>query len=170
MPDDIPAMVKSLGLMTVPDLKRRYAEVFGEPTRCNHKHYLIKRIVWRTQALREGGLSERARKRAMELADDAEIRLSAPKPRPVSVAATVITAPFDAGRSSDFPKPGSILRREYKGQGIVVKVLPKGFEYQGEVFRSLTAIAQQVTGSHWNGMAFFGLRSAKPITEVGVLA
>ena len=65
--------------LTVPELKRRYAEVFGEPTRTNHKQYLVKRIVWRMQALREGGLSERARRRALELADDAEIRLSAPK-------------------------------------------------------------------------------------------
>ncbi len=79
-PDDIPATVKALGRLTVPELKQRYAEVFGEPTRTNHKQYLVKRIVWRLQALREGGLSERARRRALELADDAEIRLSAPRP------------------------------------------------------------------------------------------
>lgn len=71
--DDIPATVKALSRLTVPELKQRYAEVFGEPTRTNHKQYLIKRIVWRMQALREGGLSERARRRALELADDAEI-------------------------------------------------------------------------------------------------
>ena len=52
-PDDIPATVKALGRLTVPELKQRYAEVFGEPTRTNHKQHLIKRIVWRMQALRE---------------------------------------------------------------------------------------------------------------------
>ncbi|MCL4222473.1 MAG: DUF2924 domain-containing protein [Phycisphaerales bacterium] len=62
-PDDIPATVKALGRLTVPELKQRYAEVFGEPTRSNHKQHLVKRIVWRMQALREGGLSERARQR-----------------------------------------------------------------------------------------------------------
>ncbi|MBX3408021.1 MAG: DUF2924 domain-containing protein [Phycisphaeraceae bacterium] len=66
-PDDIPATVLALGRLTVPELKQRYAEVFGEPTRSNHKQYLVKRIVWRMQALHEGGLSERARLRVIEL-------------------------------------------------------------------------------------------------------
>ena len=43
-PDDIPATVKALGRLTVPELKQRYAEVFGEPTRTNHKQYLVKQI------------------------------------------------------------------------------------------------------------------------------
>jgi hypothetical protein len=160
MPDDTNATVLALGRLTVPELKQRYAEVFGEPTRTNHKQYLVKRIVWRMQALREGGLSERARRRAVELADDAEIRLSAPK-APLTGPGTVITAAFDTGRPAAFPKPGSVLRREYKGKVIVVRVLPRGFEYEGEVYRSLTAIAQKVTGAHWNGVSFFGLPSAR---------
>ena len=73
----------------------------------------------------------------------------------------MITAAFDAGRPAAFPKPGSVLRREYKGKVIVVRVLPRGFEYEGEVYRSLTAIAQKVTGAHWNGVSFFGLPSAR---------
>ena len=36
-------------------------------------------------------------------------------------------------------------------------MLPKGFEYDGEVYRSLSAVAKAVTGSHWNGHLFFGL-------------
>ena len=160
MHESIAATVKELGQMTVPQLKERYAEVFGEPTRTSHKQYLIKRIVWRMQALREGDLSERARRRAVELADDAEIRLTAPRPRD-PVGGTVMTAAFEAGRPDSFPKPGSVLRREYKGRAIVVRVLPRGFEYEGEVYRSLTAIAQKITGAHWNGVSFFGLPSAK---------
>jgi hypothetical protein len=165
-PDDIPATVKALGRLTVPELKQRYAEVFGEPTRTNHKQYLIKRIVWRMQALREGGLSERARRRALELADDAEIRLSAPRAADAAANGTgrTVAAAFDfggAGRPDTFPKPGAVLRREYKGRAIVVRVLPRGFEYEGEVYRSLTAIAQKITGAHWNGVSFFRLPSAR---------
>jgi hypothetical protein len=102
-PDDIPATVKALGRLTVPELKQRYAEVFGEPTRTNHKQYLVKRIVWRMQALREGGLSERARRRALELADDAEIRLSAPRVADAAAYGTVrtVAASFDAAWGSD---------------------------------------------------------------------
>lgn len=160
MPDDIAETVRSLGNMTVPALKARYAEVFGEPTRTNHKQYLIKRITWRMQALREGGLSERARSRAIELANDAEIRLTAPR-SPDLGPGPVVTAVFDAGRSSSFPKPGTVLRREYKGRAILVRVLPRGFEYEGDIYRSLTAISQKVTGAHWNGVSFFGLPSAR---------
>ncbi len=77
-PDDPAAAARALAQLTVRELKQRYAEVFGEPTRTNHKQYLVKRIVWRMQALREGGLSERARRRALELADDAALRPRAP--------------------------------------------------------------------------------------------
>ncbi|GJQ28397.1 MAG: hypothetical protein HBSAPP03_02810 [Phycisphaerae bacterium] len=159
-PDDTPATVKALGRLTVPELRHRYAEVFGEPTRSNHKQHLVKRIVWRMQALREGGLSERARRRALELADDAEIRLSAPRATARGPGTTVAAA-FNLGRPASFPKPGAVLRREYKGQAVVVRVLPRGFEYEGEVYRSLTAIARKITGAHWNGVSFFGLPSAR---------
>jgi hypothetical protein len=158
--DDPNATTKALGNLTVPELKRRYAEVFGEPTRTNHKQYLVKRIVWRMQALREGGLSERARRRALELADDAEIRLSAPRATARGPGTTVAAA-FDAGRPASFPKPGAVIRRAYKGRAVVVRVLPRGFEYEGEVYRSLTAIARKITGAHWNGVSFFGLPSAR---------
>ncbi|TVQ64291.1 MAG: DUF2924 domain-containing protein [Phycisphaerales bacterium] len=160
MATDIANTIKELGRLTVPQLKQRYAEVFGEPTGTHHKQYLIKRIVWRTQALEQGGLSERALRRAAELADDAELRLTAPRARETGTG-PVVTAAFEAGRSSSFPKPGAVIRREYKGRTILVKVLPRGFEYEGEVYRSLTAIARHITGAHWNGVNFFGLASSK---------
>jgi hypothetical protein len=160
MATDIANTMKELGKLTVPRLKQRYAEVFGEPTRTNHKRYLIKRIVWRMQALEHGGLSERAMRRAAELADDSELRLIAPRSRETQTG-PVVTAAFDAGRSASFPKPGAVLRREYKGRAILVRVLPRGFEYEGEVYRSLTAVARHITGAHWNGVNFFGLASSR---------
>ena len=65
--------------MSVGQLRQRYAEVFGETTRSRHKQWLIKRILWRMQALAEGDLSERARRRAEELANDADLRLRPPR-------------------------------------------------------------------------------------------
>ena len=59
--------VAAMERMTVDQLRSKYAEVFQEPTRSRHKQYLIKRIAWRMQANAEGGLSERALRRAMEL-------------------------------------------------------------------------------------------------------
>ena len=76
---DVNVAERILEQMTVPQLKQRYAKVYGEETRTHHKVLLIKRILWRMQALREGDLSERARQRARELANDADLRRSPPR-------------------------------------------------------------------------------------------
>jgi hypothetical protein len=65
--------------MTVGQLKDRYREVFGETSRSNHKQFLFRRIAWRVQANAYGGISERARRRALEIANDAVLRIWTPK-------------------------------------------------------------------------------------------
>ncbi len=65
--------------------------------------------------------------------------------------------PKRCGRDLRLPSPGSFLRREYRGRDILVRVLDRGFEYDGRRYRSLSAIAKAVTGAHWNGLLFFGL-------------
>ena len=145
--------------MTVPDLRRKYADVFGETTRSRHKEFLIKRIAWRIQANIEGGLSARALCRAEELANDADLRIRRPpaKPEP-SPATTTMPVKVDFGDRPGLPMPGTILTRPYRGRTIRVTVLDNGFEYEGEVYRSLSAVAKAVTGSHWSGNYFFGLK------------
>jgi hypothetical protein len=59
------------------------------------------------------------------------------------------------------PRPGAVLEREFRGTAVTAKVLPDGFEYQGRRYRSLSAIASEVTGTRWNGLSFFGL-TGKP--------
>jgi len=71
--------IESLRQMSVGQLKEKYREVFGEETRSNHKQFLFRRIAWRIQANAWGGLSERARRRALEIANDADLRIRAPK-------------------------------------------------------------------------------------------
>lgn len=65
--------------LSVSELRARYAEAFGEPTNANHRAWLLKRILWRLQARAEGDLSARARQRAAELANEADLRLSPPR-------------------------------------------------------------------------------------------
>ncbi|MEQ9588022.1 MAG: DUF2924 domain-containing protein [Parvibaculaceae bacterium] len=152
--------VSAMQRMTVDELRAKYAEVFGEATNGRHKQWLIKRIAWRMQANEEGDLSERARKRAAELANDADLRMKAP-PQKKLVAAekrerrveTTITRPHD----SRIPMPGTVLTREYKGETVQVTVLPSGFEFDGEVYPSLSAAAKAITGSHTSGFLFFRL-------------
>ena len=60
-------------------------------------------------------------------------------------------------RDRRLPIPGTVISKVYKGTIIDVKVLDKGFEYDGKPYRSLSSIAKAVTGQHWNGYLFFGL-------------
>ena len=55
------------------------------------------------------------------------------------------------------PPPGSIIARFYKGEVLQVRVLDHGFEFEGTVYRSLSAVAKKITGGHCNGHAFFRL-------------
>jgi len=146
--------------MSVGQLHDRYAEVFGEAARSRHRHYLIRRIAWRMQANAEGGLSERALRRAEELAHDADVRVTPPRamrttpPRP-----DVVTVPND--HDPRVPRTGDAITRDYKGRRIVVTVVPDGFEYDGERYRSLSAVAKAIIGSHINGFRFFGLEASR---------
>jgi len=148
--------VATLARMTVKQLKQKYAEVFGEDTNGNNKAWLVKRIAWRLQARAEGGLSERALRRATELADDADLRLSPPpmKPAaPVEEDAPVRVLKIQA--DDRLPPPGTVITRKYKGEVLQVRVRSDGFEYEGNVYASLSAVAKAITGSHCNGFLFF---------------
>ncbi len=145
--------------MTVDQLRAKFAEVFGEGTNSRHKLWMIKRIAWRMQANVEGGLSDRAMRRAMELANDADLRLMAPRERKLAPRAEERTVSVAAAiKPATALLPGSALKREYKGRTIRVMVLADGFEFEGERYKSLTAVAKAATGKHWNGFHFFGLR------------
>ena len=74
--------IAQLPTLTVTQLRQRYADLFGEITQVGNKQWLVKRIAWRWQAQAEGDLSERARQRALHLANDADLRLNPPKVLP----------------------------------------------------------------------------------------
>jgi hypothetical protein len=159
MQPNIAKEVADMRRMTTGQLRQRYADVFGEATNANNKAWLIKRIGWRLQALVEGDISERARRRAAELANDADLRLNPPvarhaklaaKPEPVAELLPLRTA-------HRLPPPGSIISRPYKGEVLQVRVLDHGFEFEGAVYASLSAVARKITGGHCNGYAFFRL-------------
>jgi hypothetical protein len=158
MPFNVGKEVTALRKMTMRELRGRYAECFGEETRANNKSWLVKRIAWRLQANAEGDLTERARQRAAELADDADLRRSPPKAKeiPPPEQRTRIM-PLSVGLEHRLPPPGTIITRLYKGELLQVRVLADGFEFDGERYKSLSAVAKAVTGQHLNGYAFFKL-------------
>jgi len=147
----------ALKRMTPAELRIKYREAFGEESRSGHKDWLVKRIIWRLQALAEGDLSERARRRTVELANDADLRTNAPRvPKPAAVAQQRLVAYKAVSTSDDrLPMPGAVITRQYKGEALQVQVLSSGFAYEGEVYRTLSAVAKAITGTHTNGFLFF---------------
>lgn len=135
----------------LPELQNKYSEVFdGKKAPSNNKTYLWQKIAYRMQELEYGSLPDEARNKAKELAQEYDpINNKALRP--------------DAGtrhhisRDKRLPIPGTLITKDYKGTDIRVKILDKGFEYNSKVYKTLTAIAKEVTGSHWNGYLFFNL-------------
>ena len=155
MDDALYREIEQLPRMTVAELQQRYREVFDEATHSQHKLHLIRRIGWRLQVLAQGDLPERARQRALAIAQDVELRRQVPVgwTRPQRVPFAHHKPP----RDRRLPVIGTTLRRTYRGQTVEVKVLRDGFQYQGRHYGSLSAIAREATGTRWNGLLFFGL-------------
>jgi hypothetical protein len=112
MHPNLAAQLVALQQSSVCALRTRYAELFGEPTTCRHKAWLVKRLAWRLQALAEGDLSERARLRAEQLANDADLRLAAPRPPKNGNDALPAQSTVPATRSGSadprLPPPGNL--------------------------------------------------------------
>ncbi len=152
--------IENLRRASLSTLRQKFQEVFQEETGSRHREHLFRRIAWRLQAIAEGDLSERARVRAGEIAQDADLRMIAPRGFFVVEGMSVQTTPGDRDRGDQdrrLPLPGTLLSRKWKGRTILVEVLAKGFRYQNQHYPSLSAIAVAITGTRWNGLAFFGL-------------
>src|SRR2546426_7941374 len=104
--------IDGLRHQTVGQLKIKYREVLGLESRSNHRQFLRRRIAWRLQANAEGDLSERARQRALALAQDAELRVRAPE----SFLRACATPAAMRRRDARPPAPGTLLKRPYHGQ------------------------------------------------------
>ena len=154
MNSELEKEIERLRQSKVKALQARYRQLFGEDSASSNRAHLFRRIAWRLQARESGELSERAQQRALELADDAELRRRAPRRFWEGLAEK---ASAGALRDARLPAAGSRLTRFYQQRNIEVRVLETGFEYNGAVYTSLSAIARQVTGTRWNGFLFFGI-------------
>ena len=148
--------IQHLRRLTVPTLKSRYRNILGNLSESNNKQFLMRRVAWQLQAQAEGDLSERTRSRAAEIADETDLRSSAPRLAFVPIPVTS-SLEARAPRDGRLPPAGTVLSRRYQGRDILVRVLQQGFEWESKRYRSLSAIAREATGTRWNGLLFFGL-------------
>ena len=142
--------IQRLLAMAVPELVDRYRAVFGKEPRSKNRNHLWRRVAWRIQEDRFGGLSTVTRRRLDVLIGELDL----PFTEKVTVRGKVATKPGD-------PPIGTVLVRTWRGTEVRVTRVEGGWECDGVVYRSLSAVAKTVTGSHWNGRLFFGVTKRK---------
>ncbi len=157
--DDVPTQLAALEAMTVGQLAERWRELYGEPTRTRNKDYLKKRLAWRIQELAEGRLPPGAVALINKFGDQMPERWRMRMTRPATTEneARTLLQPVEP-RDPRLPPPGTVLRRVFEGVAHEVAVREEGFEYDGTRYKTLSAIAQHITGTRWNGFLFFGLK------------
>ena len=126
----------------IAHLKRQWRELFGKEPPPFSRSYIQSRLAYRIQELAYGGLKPETRARLEALGEQLD-------------GGNVVLRRI---RADSRPLPGTRLVREYDGVQHVVTVRADDFEYEGRPYRSLSAIARHITGTRWNGWAFFGLR------------
>jgi hypothetical protein len=142
------------------ELQAIHREMFGAEHSIANCQHLRRKIAWHIQAAKEGGLPEAVRSFAISIARGTELRTRVSEnalrrrdviPAELSATTQVVRQSHDAR----LPMPGSLIAKKYKQRTLVVKVLDDGFEYEGRHYTSLSTIAGEITGTRWNGFAFF---------------
>src|SRR5215207_4514217 len=144
-PADVLGRLTALQTSRTTDLKRQWRELFGTEPPPFNRPYLQSRLAYRIQELAYGGLRPETRARLEALGEQLD-------------GGNVVLRRV---RADNRPLAGTRLVREHGGVEHVVTVLAGGFEWEGRPYRSLSAIARAITGTRWNGWAFFGLKSGR---------
>lgn len=153
--------IGELSTLRVPQLKARLQEILGRTVHSNNRAYLIRKLAWHIRDQAEGQqiprtLQELLDAGAVVLPDRWRERLA----RATPTAVPTLSVASNPGRDVRLPAAGTELIRAYRGREHRVVVHEADFEYDGRRYRSLSAVAKQITGTAWNGMVFFGLSRA----------
>jgi Protein of unknown function (DUF2924) len=124
------------------ELRAAWRQNYGNDPPSVSRDLLARALVYQLQEKAFGGLSRASLRRLEEIANRVDGAAPVREPRPVL-------------------RSGARLVREWRGRAHVVTVTDAGFEYAGASYGSLTQIAKEITGAHWSGPRFFGLRNRK---------
>jgi hypothetical protein len=139
--ETIPQRLASLRSSSIAELKEQWRELYGsQPPHRISRELLTRAVAYRIQEQVHGGLKPSTRRLLIRLANEAR------SGRPLK---------FEPAAAAP---AGTVLMREWRGATHEVGVLDRGVLYKRRRYRSLTEVAEVITGAHWNGPQFFGLR------------
>ncbi len=137
-----PIDLMSLAKASTAALRARWRQVFGPSSPCpTSREFLLYTLAWQLQADQQGGLSSQVSRHLATVMNQARTK---DRSRPVPSSARLPV--------------GTVLLKTWQGQEYRVEVVKGGFAFQGQTYVSLSEIARVITGTRWNGPAFFGLR------------
>lgn len=158
MPETITSQIAGLQKMSVAQLREKMQELTGEPCRQTHRRYLIKRLAFVIQEKHYGGVSEEAKEQIAELRKEFEgTHPSTWFNPPTRSGQKTGRTRRRHGRDPRLPQAGTIITRHFKGHEYKVEVLDKSFLFEDQPYKSLSAVAQEICGTHINGFSFFRL-------------
>ena len=145
MTDQVLARLTALKTTPTPKLREQWRQLFDSEPPPFNRQFIESRLAYRIQELAYGGLKPETVRRLERMGEE-----------------------LDGGRvnvrkrnANDRPVSGTRLIRDYQGVEHCVTVRDDDYEYQGRPYKSLSAIARTITGTQWNGLAFFGLKSGR---------
>ena len=135
--------IRRLPDLSLGELRNRWKVLFGNPAPVSlRRKFLARAVAYQMQVEAHGGLSNSAKRRLREIAD--AVRRGNP----------------DAAGVTRQIRPGTQMIRQWRTETHIVTALSQGFEWNGQTYRSLSAVAKEITGTNWNGYAFFGIKRA----------
>ena len=148
---DLEAKLIAIEKLGLPELRAEWRRLYRKPPPHRlSRDLLIRGIAYKIQEAVHGGLSKPTLRRLRILSDQSTSGVGSKLQRQAAF------------------KPGTKLLREWNGTTHEVQVLADGFEWRGQTYASLTKIAEAITGAHWSGPRFFGLRmrTQSPVTRL----
>jgi hypothetical protein len=139
------AEIGRLPNLSLLELRNRWKALFGQPApKSLRRNFLARAAAYQMQVEAYGGLSVTIKRRLREIAN------------------AVRNGDANALLGSSRIKTGTQMIRQWQNATHTVTALAEGFEWNGRTYKSLSAVANAITGTNWNGFAFFGIKRAPP--------
>ena len=147
--------ISQLKAKTINQLQAEFARIRGRTTASRNRRYLVRHIAWGLEA---AAWAEAEADGAVRPSVIVEVPCRLPSGHCEHVDGVALPP---VKRDPRLPKPGTTLTRRYKGTTVAVDVTDHGFIWMGDQYRTLSAVAKAITGSHVNGYRWFHLTGEK---------